>query len=196
MATLIESGAVGRPPQRWARWAAWGAFACAVPSVLWRLAMLAGADLGFAEAGLFREDPGLVVYVLVLDAAEILAGLACLGLVMAWGERLPRWIPGIGGRRIHRLLPTVLGATGAAALAGIFVPVIGSIVLAALGVTEGWTPSAAMSGWQTALLFACYLPLLAWPVLLVIALVGYWTRRAPMASVVDQDGQRLGSSAT
>lgn len=171
---------VGRSPQRWARWAAWGAFACAVPSVLWRLAMLAGADLGFAEAASFREDPGLVVYVLALDAAEILAGLACLGLVMAWGERVPRWIPGLGGRRIHRLLPTALGAAGAAALAGIFVPVLGSIALAALGVTEGWTPSAAMSGGQTALLLACYLPLLAWPVLLVVALVGYWRRRAPV----------------
>ena len=47
------------------------------------------------------------------------------------------------------------------------------------GTADGWTPDAAMNATQRTILFLAYAPVLAWPVLLTVALVGYWRRRAP-----------------
>lgn len=67
-------------PQRWARTAAWGVLACALPSALWRLLMIAG-----------------------LSVAQLAAAVLVVGLVRPWGERflgvpIPRWVPSPSGR--------------------------------------------------------------------------------------------------
>lgn len=176
---LFEVGAVGATPPRWARTAAWGCLLCLLPSMLWRVLMLAGVPLGFSLADDFRASPALVAYVLGLDLAELAAAGLCVGLVRPWGERVPRWVPSLGGRRIHRLVPTVLGWLGWAVVAFFFGSMIVVFGGAWLAGTGAWTPADGMNPWQRAALAVMYGPMFLWPVLLPVALVGYWRRRSP-----------------
>lgn len=181
-------GATGIVPQRWARWAGWFCLLGLLPSALWRITMLAGlpgVDTGFAEAELYRSDAVTVAYVLGLDAAQLVFGGLCLGLVRPWGERLPAWVPGLGGRVIHRAVPTVLGGVGALLLYVIMGELLITFGGVWLGLTEGWTPAAAMSPGQATILGVAYTPFFLWPVALTVALVGYWRRRSPTAGHVD-----------
>lgn len=167
------------PPQPWAKAAGWGCLAAVAPSLLWRVAMLAGVDTGFAESELFRSSGFGTAYVLGLDVAEFLGGVLCVGLVRPWGEVWPRWIPRLGGHTVHRLLPTTLGALGDIALYAILTPLIVSFAGRWLGLTDAWVPTTGMSPAQTTVLLLAYIPLFCWPALLTVALVGYWRRRSP-----------------
>ena len=142
--------------------------------------MLSGADVGFAQADLFRSNAVGTAYVLGLEAVQATAGVLCLGLIRPWGERVPRWVPRLGGREIPRLLPLVVGGTGNALLYlinGALAVRFGSIWL---GLAEGWTPAEGMNRWQVAVLVAAYAPmLLLWAPALTVGLVGYGRRRAP-----------------
>ncbi|WP_106819821.1 hypothetical protein [Janibacter massiliensis] len=178
-AALLDPGSTGTPPQRWARIAAWGCLLCLLPSMLWRVLMLAGAPLGFAEADEFRSDPALVGYVLGLDAVELVAATLCVGLARPWGERVPRWVPGLRGRRIHRLLPTAAGWLGWAVVTLFVVSLAVQFGGAWLAGTGAWTPADGMNLWQRVVLGVTYGPMALWPALLAVALVGYWRRRAP-----------------
>ena len=106
-------GAVGRTPQRWAKIACWIAFLSPLPSVCWRLAMLAGVNTGFAEAARYRSNASGIVYVILLDAVQVGAAALSLGLCYSWGEKVPRWVPRLGGKIIHRRLAVALGGIGA-----------------------------------------------------------------------------------
>lgn len=176
---IMSVGAVGVEPQVWARRASIACLVCVLPSIAWRLAMIAGIETGLAEAGEYRATGANVAYVLGLDAAQLVAALLCVGLAMSWGERVPGWLPGLGGRRIHRLVPVVAGALGLVLVSFFIVSVLASFVPTWVGAADGWTPDAAMSPAQRAVLFLAYAPVLAWPALLAVALVGYWRRRAP-----------------
>lgn len=180
---IMSVGAVGREPQPWARRASIACLVCVLPSIIWRLAMIAGVETGFAEAAEYRASGAAVAYVLGLDAVQLAAALLCVGLAMAWGERLPAWVPGLGGRRIHRLLPVVAGALGAALVTFFIVNLLLGFGPTWLGLAEGWTPDAAMNPAQRTVLVLAYAPVLVWPVLLTVALVGYWRRRAPRPGV-------------
>lgn len=169
-------------PQRWARWAAWGCLLCVLPSILWRVAMLAGVDVGFSQADQFRAGPGMIAYVLALDAAQLGGALLCLGLVARWGERVPHWVPGLRGRTIHRLVPMALGGTAAALLVYIVGTIVVSLVRVWTGQVDAWTPDAGMDAGERALLLAAYVPLMFWPALLLAALGGYWQRRGDRTS--------------
>ena len=168
----------GRPPGRWARVACWTAFISALLPVAWRIGMLCGADLGFSQADFFRSNASATAYVLGLEAIQVLAGTLCLGLIYPWGERVPRWLPLLGGREIPRLLPLAIGGTGHALLYyinGTLVIRFGSVWL---GLAEGQTPADGMNLWQLAILVAAYAPmLLLWAPALTIGLIGYWRRR-------------------
>ena len=137
------------PVQPWAAAACWTAFLCPLPSVAWRVAMLAGADVGFGRADLFRTSAGGIAYVVVLELIQVGAALACLGLCRPWGERLPPWVPGAGGRAVPRRLPVIVGGAGNLLLYLIIYDVAFSL---------------------------CYGPMLAWPVALTVGLVGHWRR--------------------
>lgn len=175
----VAVGTVGVPPQWWARRAALACVLCVLPSIVWRVAMLAGVDTGFADADWYRADGARIAYVLGLDAVQLAGALLCLGPAMPWGERVPRLVPVLGGRRIHRLVPMVLGGLGAAVL----YLVVGQLLVAFgsvwLGLREGWTPAAGMNAAEGVVLGVAYAPLFMWPVLLTAALVGYWQRREP-----------------
>lgn len=175
----MSVGTVDVEPQRWARWASLACLGCVLPSIVWRLAMLAGVETGFAEAADYRASAGTVAYVLGLDAAQFAGAVLCVGLAMSWGERVPAWLPGLGGRRIHRLVPTVLGGLGALLVAYFVVGILVGFGRVWLGLADGWTPDAAMNAAERTVLMVAYAPLLAWPVLIVVAVVGYWRRRSP-----------------
>ncbi|MFC0676086.1 hypothetical protein [Brachybacterium hainanense] len=174
-------------PQPWARMLTLLAVLAPVPSIIWRLLMLAGADLGFAEAQLFRTDPRGVSYVLALCVIEAAVCLACWGLIRPWGERLPRWLPGLGGRVIPRLLPTAVGLAGTLALVMILAPLLWSFGGAWLGITEAWTPTDGMTPAQSLLLGVMYAPFFLWPVPVAGAVVGYWRRREPLSRTPGSD---------
>lgn len=177
---IMSVGAVGVEPQVWARRASIACLVCVLPSIVWRLAMIVGVETGFAEAADYRASAGTIAYVLGLDAVQLAAAALCVGLAMPWGERVPAWFPGLGGRRIHRLVPMVLGAAGTFFVTFFVVNILIGFGSTWLGLTDGWTPDAAMNAAQRTVLLLAYAPMMAWPVLLVVALVGYWRRRSPL----------------
>lgn len=177
--SLFLIGVADRRPTWGARVAGWLCLLLPLPSVLWRLLMLAGVDVGFREAPQFRADPRLVLYVLALDGVEILVALACLGLILPWGERCPRWAPRVGGRVIPRIVPTAIGTAGLVTMLVIWTAMASAFIPAWMGRTDNWTPDAGMSTGQRAFLLLCYLPFAVWPAAIAAALIGYWRRRAP-----------------
>ncbi|MET9376035.1 hypothetical protein ABZX98_18080 [Streptomyces sp. NPDC002992] len=161
---------------RWAVLAAHAVPLIVLPSGIWRIALTLGLPVARVD------DPGLgqdVYQVVLTVVAELLAFLT-LGLVRSWGEVFPRRLPFLGGR------PVSPRGTTAAALGG-------AVALFAL---VGWFTYAAYAGLggnsvgthtdgpvQQALLYACYLPLLAWAPLLAAVAIAYYRRRAAAPSV-------------
>ena len=142
--------------------------------------MLSGADVGFAQADLFRSNAVGTAYVLGLEAVQATAGVLCLGFIRPWGERVPRWVPRLGGREIPRILPLVVGGIGNALLYYINATLVIRFGAVWLGLAEGQTPADGMNHWQVAVLVAAYAPmLLLWAPALTVGLVGYGRRRAP-----------------
>ena len=176
--TVSHAATTGRRPQRWARIAGWTAFCSALPSATWRLAMLAGVNTGFGYAEVYRDGGARTAYVLGLEVVQISAAALCLGLCRPWGERLPQWVPGLGGRALPRLLPVVLGGLGNALLYVIIGSTAVRFTRRWLGMSEGLTPTDGMGPGAVTVLALAYAPMLIWPVALTIALVGYWKRRA------------------
>ena len=142
--------------------------------------MLCGVDLGFSQADFFRSNASATAYVLGLESVQVLAGALCLGLIYPWGERVPHWVPCLGGREIPRILPLVVGGIGNALLYYINATLVIRFGAVWLGLTEGQTPADGMNHWQLAILVAAYVPmLLLWAPALTVGLVGYGRRRAP-----------------
>jgi hypothetical protein len=149
-----------------------------LPSCLWRLAF-GLFDLPIAEhptaagpmnGGVPAWFPQWAYMILLSVVSEGLAFLT-VGLVSTWGERVPRWVPRIGGREIPTLAAVVPAALGAAAVTWI----------CAFGVffshpTDEFRQTFAHQ-WQLNLLIASYAPLLAWGPLLAVVTVAYYRRR-------------------
>ncbi|MDG9720250.1 hypothetical protein [Streptomyces sp. DH24] len=150
-----------------------------LPSALWRLALAAG--LPVSEISL--RHTWEVLYVVCL--AVVCEGLALLtlGLVRPWGEVVPRWIPLLGGRRVRPLAATVPAVLGGVVLAGLLSWAFYSHT-ANIGQDGTGTPA------QYALMLVCYIPLLAWPPLLIAVALAYYRRRtAAPAPAGDAPGE-------
>jgi hypothetical protein len=168
-APLTGSPAVrdGRRPPRWAVVAAHAVPLVTLPSGIWRLFLAAGVDLGLRPY--HAIGPGEAGYIVGLSVVSEALALLTLGLVRPWGERVPRWIPVLGGRRVAPYAAIVPAAAGAVALAVIWAyafrdfPALGAVTFAG-------------PGWHV-LLVACYLPLLLWAPLLAVVTGAYWHRR-------------------
>ncbi|MER5214282.1 hypothetical protein ABT063_27850 [Streptomyces sp. NPDC002838] len=153
----------------WARRAAAGAVWVSLPSGLWRLAAAFGVPLGLGESeydAMLLPGWGLLILPLLSLAQEALAALT-LGLVRPWGERWPRWLPGLGGRPVPVLAAVVPAGLGA-------------LACTVYGVLFVWTTFHAemdIQPWGQWLMNACYLPIVAWGPLLGVVTVHYYRRR-------------------
>lgn len=164
------SPAVSRP----VRWAAHAAALTLLPSGLWRIAVAFGMPSGFAEGNPLHKSnfPGPTsLYLIALSVFAECLGLLTLGLVQSWGERVPRWVPWLGGRRIPTLAAAGPALLGAAAVTAI-------TFAAACGGWEGQMAAPdAPKGALAWLMTVCYAPLLAWGPLLAVVTVAYCRRR-------------------
>lgn len=160
----------GRPPQRWAVLAAHLVPLTTLPSGLWRVGLALGFPMGLTVDGApVRTDGGDAVYFVFLSVLCEGLALLTLGLVQPWGERVPRWIPLLGGRRVRPAAALVPAAAGAVALQAIWAYAFRDFpTLAGFGFSDGL--------WQ-AVLIVCYLPLLAWAPLLAAVTRAYYRRR-------------------
>ncbi|MEV0124744.1 hypothetical protein AB0I16_24980 [Streptomyces sp. NPDC050703] len=158
------------------RWAAFAAHAVpwlTLPSGVWRVALVAGLPVAAVE----QRGAAEATYVLMLSVVSEGLALLTLGLVRGWGEIVPGWVPGLGGRRVPTLaavVPALLGAAGLFAIGGWAF----YAQLAGLGREGGVTDGAA----QHVLLVVCYVPLIAWPPLLTAVALAYYRRRTTRAS--------------
>ncbi|WP_329402829.1 hypothetical protein OG523_01190 [Streptomyces virginiae] len=156
------------------RWAAHAVPLCALPSGLWRIALVAGwPDWYGNHEWLPWERP----YVLSLSLIAECLALLTLGLVRPWGERLPARVPFVGGRLLPVravVVPASVGAFLATALAAYatlnyffhFVPELND---------KGEVfPTNGPGAWA---LWVCYLPILAWGPLLAVVTRAYHLRR-------------------
>lgn len=158
-------------PSRWAVMAAYGAVLSVLPSGVWRTSIGFGATLGTtAKWRAFQHVPGTgTFYVLFLTAVTIGAASMTFALVRPWGEQVPHWIPGLGGRTIPTWLPITVALPGS-----ILVMVI------CAGSVLHWDHVIGFAGrpvgdWY-ALVVACYLPALAWGPCVLFATAEFWWR--------------------
>jgi len=156
----------GRPAPRWAVVAAHLVPLTALPSALWRVPLALGFPMGIVGVRLQWWEP---LYFIALSLVTEGAALLTLGLVRPWGERVPRRVPLLGGRRVPPLAAVVPAATGAVAVGLVWgyafrdFPRLGDFHF-------------AHDGWRV-LMVASYLPLLLWAPLLAAVTAAYYRRR-------------------
>ncbi|GGW55379.1 hypothetical protein GCM10010503_35530 [Streptomyces lucensis JCM 4490] len=153
----------------WARRAAAATLWTSLPSALWRLAVALGVPVGLARSeydAMLIPGWGYLILPLLCAVQEALAFLT-LGLVRPWGETWPRWLPGLGGRRIPvraAVIPAALGAFACTIYGALFV----------------WTTLHAdmkITRWGEWVMNICYVPMVAWGPLLAVVTVHYYRRR-------------------
>jgi len=155
---------------RWARWAAHAAALTTLPSALWRLPMTWGFGMGFTDEALVDlHVPGWgSAYVLALILLSEVASFATLGLIQPWGERFPRWMPFVGGRRVSVRFAVTTATLGAM-----------TVLLYAAAYFYTWThrsPGSPTGAWAW-LMNASFAPVVAWGPLLLAVTVHYYRRR-------------------
>ncbi|MEU0971316.1 hypothetical protein ABZ357_40135 [Streptomyces sp. NPDC005917] len=170
---------------RWAQLAAHAVPLVVLPSSIWRLLMTAGwAGVDHSANPGYRSELSDYLYALLLSAVSEGLALLTLGLVKPWGEVFPRWIPLLGGRRVAikaAVIPATVGATLLVLLAAYFFldPILFHIHFTpSIGAKGTATSHLEVSGWSQVLFVACYLPLVAWPVLVGAVTRAYYRRRA------------------
>ncbi|WP_405814932.1 MULTISPECIES: hypothetical protein [unclassified Streptomyces] len=145
-----------------------------LPSCVWRLAIAVGIPMGWGPGSDLHHSyyPGSASLVLAfVTVLQECLGLLSLGLVQRWGEVLPRWVPVLGGRRIHPLTAVVPAAFGAAALTAI--TTLGAWTWSEVNAANPDAPT----GLALRIFDLSYAPLLLWGPLLGILTVAYWRRR-------------------
>ncbi|WP_254705441.1 hypothetical protein [Streptomyces vilmorinianum] len=173
---------------RWAVLAAHAVPLLVLPSGLWRIAL----GLGAPVVQHADTDPGTggLPYLVALTALSELLAFLTLGLVRSWGEVFPRWIPFLGGRNVSVSAATATALAGAAGLYGL----MGWYAYAAyagLGGPDGRMRTDAL---QEAVFAGCYLPLVAWPVLLTAVAIAYHRRRTGRYDGAPRTGRPAASS--
>ncbi|RKR90400.1 hypothetical protein BDK92_4772 [Micromonospora pisi] len=163
---------------RWGRWAVWTAAVIPVLYAVTRFAWVFDIQIGLTAEEL-RElrDEGAVWAGAGLAAFAVLGAVLTVGLIRPWGERFPRWMIGIAGRRVPVML-AVVPATLVAAL-------VTSAGIGLFSVPDFWTMIADLN--------LAVAPALLWPLwgaaLGAAALAYYLRRRQPPGHLVpDPDG--------
>ena len=106
---------------RWARlgrWATAAAVALPLPYVATRLAWAVGLPLGMSErfVALMAAQESSKAAEVSLGGMALGGALLTLGLAQGWGERVPRWVPILAGRRVPPALVVVPAAVVSVAL--------------------------------------------------------------------------------
>ncbi|MBZ4318100.1 hypothetical protein [Streptomyces huiliensis] len=144
-----------------------------LPSGLWRMAMAVGIPVGWS--GQLAEDwqpsPENFFYITLLTVVTETLAFLTLGLVRPWGERLPRWFPFLGGRRVPVWAAAVPAGLGALAVAAVTLPMFWGGMPADAGGSD------APQGVAALVMNACYVPLLLWGPLVAVVTVAYCRRR-------------------
>jgi hypothetical protein len=154
---------------RWAVWAAYAAPLAVLPSATWRVTLVLDGDVTLAEGGW---------YLLLLSALSMGLALLTLGLVHDWGERVPGWVPLVGGRTVPVRAAVIPAAVGASLLIGICLYVVLNIWFhfvdrgpVLVGPEDGELTPPGPS------VLLLYLPMLAWGPLVGAVTAAYWRRR-------------------
>lgn len=167
---------------RWARFAALAVPLTVLPSGLWRIAAVFlhfGSGDSEQEAGQLPSWLPLEVYVLFLSVLSEALAFTAVGLVAAWGEVFPRWVPRLRGRRVPVWAAVVPALLGAAALTALWT-VGAAAVLTENTLTGDPLPAdfpSMTDDWRAAVFYVSYAPLLAWGPLLGALTFAYWRRR-------------------
>ncbi|MEU4481833.1 hypothetical protein AB0F68_27785 [Micromonospora sp. NPDC023966] len=117
-------------------------------------------------------------YLLLLSGLSMGLALLTLGLVHHWGERIPGWVPGVGGRTIPARAAAVPALVGASL-------VIGLCLYAVLNMTFHFVDRGPVLVGQHDVertppgpgIVSLYVPLLAWGPLVLAVAANYWRRR-------------------
>jgi hypothetical protein len=154
---------------RWARIAAFAVPFTVLPSSLWRLPAAFDGGIGIGERA----------YVVFLSILSELVAFTAVGLVATWGERFPRWIPGLRGRTVPTraaVIPATLGAVVLTVLwTAAFITQFAGVTLRGEPIPADFPTQAG--GWEAAIFYICYLPLLLWGPLLAAVTYAYHRRR-------------------
>ncbi|MDA0564457.1 hypothetical protein LG943_08975 [Streptomonospora sp. S1-112] len=154
---------------RWARRAAYAVPLVVLPATLWRLPLVFSEEAG----------PGEAAYVVLLSVVSELLAFTAVGMVAGWGERFPRWVPWLRGRRVPTPVAVFPASVGAVLLTAlwtwIFAAHFAGLTLRGDPIPADYPTQAG--GWQAAVFYACYLPLLLWGPLLAAVTWAYWRRR-------------------
>ncbi|MFK3980945.1 hypothetical protein ACI2K4_11270 [Micromonospora sp. NPDC050397] len=150
---------------RWGRWVTWIAAVIPVLYAVTRFAWVFDIGLGMTDAEM-RElrETGAVWAGAGLAAFAVLGAVLTVGLIRPWGERFPRWMVGLAGRRVPVML-AVVPATLVAAL-------VASAGIGLFSVPDLWSMVADLN--------LAVLPALLWPlwgVTLGAAALAYHLRR-------------------
>lgn len=146
------------------------AAACGLPYLIARASWLTPWPLFGPTREMLDRDPATMVTGLLLGSAMLAGILLTLGLILPWGERFPRWAPGVGGRPV----PVRLAVVPALLVAVLFT--VGGIAMLDLG--------AAMEGSGGSinrLTMWLVLPFWLWGPLLALATWGYAVHRREIA---------------
>jgi hypothetical protein len=152
---------------------------------MWRIALctfhvpIGRGDVGsgVAPSGVLGVPLGL--YVIVLSVISELLAFTAVGLVSAWGEVFPGWIPVLGGRRVPTLAAVVPGALGAIGLTLLWtwVAVSFSLGMRINGRPLGSDCVLSFADLKGLVAIIAYAPLLLRGPLLGALTIGYWKRR-------------------
>lgn len=166
----VPGPAAYRPVSRWTRRSAYVAVTLpvlgwAVPHGFWVL----GVPFGISDRQLDGIDQGLSTPTgAAITVVPPLAGLLVLGLVQRWGQQFPRWMPGLRGRAVPRLLAVVPAGTVALALVTYGALSVAAFVEQLLAGDLHW--SDVREDWAVA---ATLLVFLGWGVSLGVTTAGY-----------------------
>jgi hypothetical protein len=168
---------------RWARIAAYAIPLTVLPSGLWRIAgvtfHLPIGEGGEQGAGDVPSWLPMELYVVLLTVLSELAAFTAIGLIATWGEVFPRWVPGLGGRRVPPLAAVVPAAMAAAVLTLLWTAA-GITTVAGTDIHGEPVPAnfpLHFDDWEGVLAIVMYAPLLLWGPLLAAVAVAYHRRR-------------------
>lgn len=170
----LSLGNTERPIPQWALRLAKALPFVVLPHCLWRLPFAFGFSMGVDDPSAPPMPWWGAAYVFGLSVLTEALALLCTGLVSGWGERVPNWVPLIGGRRVPppaAIIPAALGGVGLVALWD-------TMPLGWFGLL-GFHEVAFTNGWWLLLARVCISPVMLWgPIVLALTYAYYRRRRA------------------